>query len=254
VKRLSVYGGVALVSASVLALQVIFTRIFSIMIWHHFTYLIVGVALLGGGAAGVFLAVRQWRHEVIRRRLGPLALTFSLSTLAMLAIITFVHFDPLRTDDLLWTVAGLAIYFVGLFATFMLGGLVIAGAFSVYSQSAHRLYFADLLGAGVATLAAVWVVRGLSAPSAIILVALLATTAALLFGAPPRWRWAAPAVLAGVHALEPGGARRCHAQSHDPGADDRRRHQPAVCRCGAGGGELRPQLCDTRRHFDDRAV
>ncbi|PJF46047.1 MAG: hypothetical protein CUN48_15785, partial [Candidatus Thermofonsia Clade 3 bacterium] len=71
----------ALISASVLALQVIFTRIFSIMIWHHFTYLVVGVALLGGGAAGVFLAVRQWRHEVIRARLGPLALAFSLSIL-----------------------------------------------------------------------------------------------------------------------------------------------------------------------------
>ena len=196
-KRLSIYLGVALVSASVLALQVIFTRIFSIMIWHHFTYLIVGVALLGGGAAGVFLAVRHWRHEVIRRRLGPLALAFSLSTLAMLAIITFVHFDPLRTDDLLWTLVGLAIYFAGLFATFMLGGLVIAGAFSVYSHAAHRLYFADLLGAGAATLAAVGVVHALSAPSAIILVGLLATTAALLFGTPVRWRWVAPAVRCG---------------------------------------------------------
>ena len=200
-KRLSVYLGVALVSASVLALQVIFTRIFSIMIWHHFTYLIVGVALLGGGAAGVFLAVRHWRHEVIRRRLGPLALAFSLSTLTMLAIITFVHFDPLRTEHLLWTLAGLTIYFVGLFATFMLGGLVIAGAFSVYSHAAHRLYFADLLGAGTATLVVVWVVHALSAPSAIILGALLATTAALLFGSPARGRWVAPAVMAGQTAL-----------------------------------------------------
>ena len=199
--RLPIYLGVALVSASVLALQVIFTRIFSIMIWHHFTYLIVGVALLGGGAAGVFLAVRHWRHDVIRRRLGPLALAFSLSTLAMLAIVNFVRFDPLRTDDLLWTLVGLAIYFIGLFVTFLLGGLVIAGAFSVYSYYAHRLYFADLLGAGVATLGVIWVVHILSAPSAIILVALLAGVAALLFGAPARWRWAAPVVLAGQVAL-----------------------------------------------------
>ena len=50
-KRLSVYLGVALVSASVLALQVIFTRIFSIMIWHHFTYLIVGCLLYTSDAA-----------------------------------------------------------------------------------------------------------------------------------------------------------------------------------------------------------
>lgn len=199
--RLSVYVGVALVSASVLALQVIFTRIFSIMIWHHFTYLIVGVALLGGGAAGVFLAVRQWRHEVIRRRLGVIALAFSLSTLAMLVIISFVHFDPLRMNDLPRTVAGLAIYFAGLFTTFTLGGLVIAGAFSVWSYYAHRLYFADLLGASVSTLAVIWVVHALSAPSAIILVALLSAAAALLFGVKARWRWVTPAVLAGQSVL-----------------------------------------------------
>lgn len=199
--RLPLYLGVALVSASVLALQVIFTRIFSIMIWHHFTYLIVGVALLGGGAAGVFLAVRRWRHDVIRRRLGPLALAFSLSTLTMLAIISFVHFDPLRMDDLPRTVMGLAIYFLGLFATFTLGGLVIAGSFSVWSYYAHRLYFADLLGAGVSTLGVIWVVHTMSAPSAIILVALLSATAALLFGMNARWRWVTPAVLAGQAAL-----------------------------------------------------
>lgn len=199
--RLPVYVGVALVSASVLALQVIFTRIFSIMIWHHFTYLIVGVALLGGGAAGVFLAVRRWKHDVIRQRLGIIALAFSLSTLAMLAIISFVHFDPLRMNDLPRTVAGLAIYFVGLFTTFTLGGLVIAGAFSVWSYYAYRLYFADLLGAGVSTLAVIWVVHTLSAPSAIILVALLSAAAALFFGVKARWRWVTPAVLVGQAAL-----------------------------------------------------
>lgn len=47
------YLGLALISASILALQVTFTRIFSIMIWYHFTYLVVGVALLGGGAAAL---------------------------------------------------------------------------------------------------------------------------------------------------------------------------------------------------------
>jgi hypothetical protein len=53
------YVGLALVTASILALQITFTRMFSIMIWHHFTYLIIGVALLGGGASGTFLAVRM---------------------------------------------------------------------------------------------------------------------------------------------------------------------------------------------------
>lgn len=200
-KRLGTYIGVASISAGVLALQVIFTRIFSIMIWHHFTYLVVGVALLGGGAAGVFLAVQQWRYEVIRARLGPLALAFSLSILAMLAIILFVQFDPLRMSALPRTIVGLAIYFAGLFTTFTLGGLMIAGTFSVWSYHAHRLYFADLLGAGIGTLAVLWVIHTLSAPSAILLTALLGAAAALLFGVDRRWRIATGVLAAGQAAL-----------------------------------------------------
>ena len=199
--RFRIYAGVAMVSACVLALQVILTRIFSIMIWHHFTYLVVGVALLGGGAAGVLLAVRRWKRPVIQRRLGLLALAFSLSVIAMLAIISLVHFDPLSADGIVRTLIGLAIYFAALFVTFLLGGLVIAGAFSVGSQYAHRLYFADLLGAGISTLAVIWVVHMLSAPSAIILVGVLATMAAILFGMPAHWRWVPALVLAGQAML-----------------------------------------------------
>ncbi|NJO00148.1 MAG: hypothetical protein HC875_41575 [Anaerolineales bacterium] len=58
IHAVSKYLGLALISASVLALQVIFTRIFSIMIWHHFTYLVVGVALLGGA-----LPVPIWQYS-----------------------------------------------------------------------------------------------------------------------------------------------------------------------------------------------
>ncbi len=60
VSAVSKYLGLALIAARILAFQVIFTRIFSMMIWHHFTYLVVGVALLSGGAVGIYLAGRQW--------------------------------------------------------------------------------------------------------------------------------------------------------------------------------------------------
>lgn len=50
-RPLSKFFGLAIVAGSVLALQVTFTRIFSLMIWHHFTYLVIGVALLGGSPA-----------------------------------------------------------------------------------------------------------------------------------------------------------------------------------------------------------
>ena len=90
------YVGLALVTASILALQITFTRMFSIMIWHHLTYLIIGVALLGGGTSGTFLAVRGWSAATLERRLGRLVIGYSLIVLLNLAIIGGIAIDPLR--------------------------------------------------------------------------------------------------------------------------------------------------------------
>lgn len=175
------YLGLALVTASILALQVVFTRIFSIMIWHHFTYLVIGVAMLGGGAAGTFLAVRQWKHEQLSERLGKLTLAYSVCILVNLLTISAIGIDPLRGSEIVRTLFGLAIYFVVLFTTFFFGGLVVSSVFSIWVARAHRLYFADLFGAGVSTLAVVGVVQAIGGPGAIALVAFLTMFAALLF-------------------------------------------------------------------------
>lgn len=189
VHALPKYLGLAIISGSVLALQVIFTRIFSLMIWHHFTYLVVGVALLGGGAAGTYLAIRQWDTATISRRIGKLALGFSLTTLLNLVVITQVRFDPLRGAEVVATLFGLAAYFAILFATFFLGGLTIVCAFSLWTKEAHRLYFADLMGAGISTLAVVGLIQILGGPSAIVFIALLALLASSLFGLQLSSRW-----------------------------------------------------------------
>jgi len=42
----------SLVSAAALAYEILLTRLFSIIQWHHFAYMMISVALLGYGAAG----------------------------------------------------------------------------------------------------------------------------------------------------------------------------------------------------------
>jgi hypothetical protein len=203
-KLLPKYIGLSFISASVLALQVTFTRIFSIMIWYHFAYLIIGVALLGGGAAGTYLAIRQWDAATISRRIGKLAVGFSLSILLSLLLISVVHFDPLGGKTaLLPTLIGLAIYFTSLFSAFFLGGLTVASAFSLWAKRAHRLYFADLLGASVGTLIVIWLIQSFTGPGALAFIALLALVAGFLFGVelPQRWKWAMPIAALGELGL-----------------------------------------------------
>ncbi|HTQ80473.1 MAG TPA: hypothetical protein VMM92_10790, partial [Thermoanaerobaculia bacterium] len=47
--------GVGLVAMATLLFEVTLTRVFAVMMWHHFAYMIVSLALLGFGAAGSLL-------------------------------------------------------------------------------------------------------------------------------------------------------------------------------------------------------
>src|SRR2546430_13979067 len=58
---------VALLSAGALAYEVLLTRLFSIVQWHHYAYMVISIALLGYGASGALLAVVGDR---LRRHLG----------------------------------------------------------------------------------------------------------------------------------------------------------------------------------------
>lgn len=53
---------VGLISAATLAHEVLLMRLFSIIQWHQFAYMIISIALLGFGASGTFVALarRPW--------------------------------------------------------------------------------------------------------------------------------------------------------------------------------------------------
>lgn len=46
---------VFLISAALIAYEILLFKIFSIQYWHHFAYLIVSIALLGFGSSGTFI-------------------------------------------------------------------------------------------------------------------------------------------------------------------------------------------------------
>ncbi len=55
---LIILAAVALVSLSVLLLEITFTRILSVILSYHFVYLVVSLALLGLGGGGIFAYLR----------------------------------------------------------------------------------------------------------------------------------------------------------------------------------------------------
>src|SRR5436305_9207546 len=64
-------AGLALTSFAALLLELALTRLFSVVLFYHFAFLAISIALLGLGAGGVFAYVLKARLNTIETR--PLA-------------------------------------------------------------------------------------------------------------------------------------------------------------------------------------
>ena len=60
----SLLAGIFCLGLSVIMFEIALTRVFAIMMWHHFTYMVISIGLLGFGASGSLLtATGMGRRE-----------------------------------------------------------------------------------------------------------------------------------------------------------------------------------------------
>jgi spermidine synthase len=144
---------VGLVSAGVLAYEVLLARLFSIIQWYHFAYMVISIALLGYGASGTFLALAGDR--LARRAsatFGVFAALFGITAVACFALAQRLPFNAL---ELIWDPHQL-LYLGALYAIlcvpFFCGAVCIGLALACFSEPVGRIYRADLLGAGIGAL------------------------------------------------------------------------------------------------------
>ena len=144
---------ISLLSACVLAYEVLLTRLFSIVLWHHFAYMIISAAMLGYGASGTALTLLK---EKIKPHFGAMYV-MAAAALAVMMPAAFwlsqqVPFNPL---ELLWDktqpVKLLAVYLLMLLP-FFFGGLGIGLVFAHFGKQSSRIYASDILGAGIGSL------------------------------------------------------------------------------------------------------
>ncbi len=91
---------VALISASALAYEVLLMRLFSIIQWHHFAYMIISLALLGYGVSGVFLALNRDRlTRVFAEAIMANMLLFSVCAPLCFQLAQHIPFNP---AEMLW--------------------------------------------------------------------------------------------------------------------------------------------------------
>ncbi len=195
---------VATISAAILAYQVLLVRLFAIVSWHHFAYMIISIALLGFGASGTVLALA--RQRLLPRFPSVFAICaalFGVTAVAGFSLAMRLPFNPLAIvwdgRQILW----LGLSYLLLVVPFFFGGAAIGLSFARYTGEIGRLYAVDLIGAGVGALGVVAVLFAVPPDTTLRLVAALGLLAAAMVlvpsGSTVRARGAA--VGLGVAAL-----------------------------------------------------
>ncbi len=151
-QRLPVFA-IALLSAGALAYEVLLMRLFSIIQWHHFAYMVISLALLGYGASGTFLSLTQkWLLSRFNLAFCTNLALFSISALGCFLLAQQVPFNP---ETVLWDSGEplrLLMIYLLLAVPFFFAANAIGLAFIGFKTNIARAYAADLLGAGLGSL------------------------------------------------------------------------------------------------------
>ncbi len=183
---------IALISAAALAYEILLMRLFSIIQWHHFAYMMISLALLGYGASGTFLALsRRWLEGRFLAVYLVNAVLFGIGALLCFRLAQAVPFNAL---EVLWDPRQplwLMLIFLLLFIPFFCAANCICLVFSEFSSQLHRVYCFDLLGAGggaAAIIGLLFIVSPATALQAVAALGLLSAAVAWLECAlRPRW-------------------------------------------------------------------
>jgi SAM-dependent methyltransferase len=144
---------VALVSAAALAYEVLLMRLFSIIQWHHFAYMIISLALLGYGASGTFIALAG--PALLRRFERVYWSCLMLFGLSAVACGLLAQRIPFNAEEVLWDwhqPLRLLMLYLLLSLPFFFAANGIALALTRFRKDVPRIYAADLLGAGAGSL------------------------------------------------------------------------------------------------------
>src|SRR5437868_7401292 len=179
--------GVALTSFSALLPDLALHRLFSVVLFYHFAFLAISIALLGVGAGGVFAYLYKARLSRVETRSLAMTLCFCNALIVVIALEIIIHV-PVSVESS-WTNFGrrTALY-VPEAVPFFFIGVIFSVVFARETRTITRLYGADLAGGAVACLALVPLLNGIGGPNAVLFSALSMLLAGTVWSPSPTLR------------------------------------------------------------------
>jgi len=158
-------------------------RVLSIVQWHHFAYMIISLALLGYGASGTFIAL--FRRALERRFAVVFALSALLFSITMLVCFMLGQRIPFNALEVVWDrrqFFHLTIMYLIFFVPFFFAACCIGLALTCRQAHISRIYFFDLLGAGLGAVLIIGTLFILAPQNALLVLLALAVIASALAG------------------------------------------------------------------------
>jgi hypothetical protein len=173
-------AGLALTSFATLLLELGLTRLFSVVLFYHFAFLAISIALLGLGAGGVFAYLLKPKLANIPTRTLAARLCMVNSVL-IVAVLEIVLHVPVALDVTGKNFLRLTILYLSAAVPFFLTGLLFSVVFARECARIPRLYGADLCGGALACLAVVPLLNWIGGPNAILFAGIAVAAAAMIW-------------------------------------------------------------------------
>jgi len=173
-------GGVAITSFSALLLELALTRLFSVVLFYHFAFLAISIALLGLGSGGVFAYLaKKWLATFETR---PLLTVFSsFNAFAIPIVLEIVLHVPVSLELSRANFLRLTAMYLASAVPFFITGIELSLIFAREARHIPRLYGADLVGGACACLGVVPLLNWLGGPNTLLFSALMSAAAGALW-------------------------------------------------------------------------
>ena len=188
-----------LLSASALAYEVLLVRLFSIIHWHHFAFMVISLALLGYGVSGSLIML--FRSFCLRHFTGVFFLNILLFGISSIGVFVIIQHLPFNALEILWDPSQwlrLLLTYLFLSLPFLFVANTIALTMLRFDLQIARIYSADLIGAGAGAIGIMLLLTLLEPPVVLRLLAFAGLSAGVVVLRQTKRQLAAALALAVV--------------------------------------------------------
>ena len=143
---------ISLIALSTLFYELSLIRILDILWYPHFAYMVITLALLGFGIAGVVTSIIADRRSFGGNDLLLLTLLLAISYAGLFFFLNRFHVDFKNFSSVAYLGAKVILVFSGIVVPFFLSGLILSLMFTENASQFGKLYFWDLIGASLGCL------------------------------------------------------------------------------------------------------